>query len=90
MNRDAVGYQIAYYLLAQLTFALLWALIFGAVFPKYQAFQASMFGSNIFDPDQLLFFNSLVFSFPLVIEFGTTFWLWNNSQRKRGPEDLPS
>jgi len=88
-KRRGVGYQITYYILIQLTFALLWALIYFAVLPKYQAFQVSFCPVDCYDVNQSIFMNSLIFTFPLVIEFGSTFWLWNHSQRKRGPEDLP-
>jgi hypothetical protein len=88
-KRAAVGHQITRYILIQMIFTLLWALIFFALYPQLQSFQASFCPSDCYDAAQSIFMNSLIFSFPLVIEFGSTFWLWNHSQRKRGAEDIP-
>lgn len=87
-KRRAIGWQVAVFLLSMILFSFIWSIIAYEVFPQYQTFQINNFPSGVFDPDTLIFMNTLVVFFPLAVLFSGGLWLWNAAQRKRGSEDL--
>jgi hypothetical protein len=84
-----VGWEIAVFFFALFAFTVIWATFDVEAYPNLQSFQATNFPSGVFDVNQLAFMNQLVFWFPVCVLWSAALWLWNASQKKRNPSDLP-
>lgn len=86
-KRPAIGYAIMVFFFMLVAFTGIWAIFFYELYPVLQTLQITKFASD-FDPNQVLFFDALVTYFPFAVLFGGAFYVFNEGQKKRGPEDL--
>jgi hypothetical protein len=84
----AVGYQIQTFIILQIAFSFIWAIIGYALFPALSNFQVTSFPSGVFPVYTLAFMAQLIYWFPFFAEWSFALYLWNGAQRKNGPEDI--